>query len=156
MSIHDGLVPLRFLTMLGHLLAMLLFYFSRVSSVPAPPRYSCHRRQGGTERLRLVVAQHDNIVVTLRYDYTVQEYDDADGSCASHQHIPRMRRSQPHVPAYRCIAVFWLMITFVAVISIGFFLGFSTFNATLSFVRKRRRTRDDQHRSCATAADSAG
>ncbi|KAL1502955.1 hypothetical protein AB1Y20_011026 [Prymnesium parvum] len=52
MAARDTLVPVRFLAMLGHLLAVLLLFFAR----------------------------RDNVLVALRFNYSDSEYDAADSS----------------------------------------------------------------------------
>lgn len=85
MGVHSFLVPCRFLTMLGHFLAALLVFFS----------------------------YRDNIVVSLRFDYTDAEYNGANSSM---------------------LAAIVLTFICLALQAVGFFGGFTMFDVSLALL----------------------
>ena len=98
MGNHDVLVPLRFLSMVGHVLATLLALFAMVSSTSysslllpralLPSRFPVSLRRPSTSVP--VCAQRDNVIVALRFHYAADEYKAAYESC-----VPRRARAWP-------------------------------------------------------------
>uniref|UniRef100_A0A7S4EVZ3 Transmembrane protein 107 n=1 Tax=Chrysotila carterae TaxID=13221 RepID=A0A7S4EVZ3_CHRCT len=83
--IYRTLVPLRFLSMFGHFLALVLFVLSR----------------------------KDNVIVSLSFDYTSSEFDEADS---------------------QMVAASFLMLACFIIEAVGFFGGFSMFVAGLALL----------------------
>ena len=94
MAHHNVLVPLRFLAMLGHFLAAFLALFAIVSrTLRTPTRtHASHTAHvlAHTHAVLLALAhthtqsyaQHDSVIVALRFSYVQSEYNSAHDSCA--------------------------------------------------------------------------
>ena len=128
--VHDVLVPMRFLALVGHFLASVLALFAVVRPcslariilrLPDPPS---HRNpiihQSATLRAP-VCLQRDNVIVSLPFNYNPDEL------------IWRMWAAR---------AAMYVLMACLAVNAVSFFGGFSTFDVGLSVFREPRyRTR---------------